>query len=124
MTKIREFATRWNRPGDRTFFERDKEALIGSARDNKRNTPKFRPFDMLSEPGQALVLWQNEDMRIGVESVVGTAPYFRRSCDYDELLFQFAGRTTVETEHGVFELGTAELLLIPAGISHRSTGTA
>jgi quercetin dioxygenase-like cupin family protein len=122
MTKIREFATRWD--GERTWFERDKESLIGSAKESKRNTPKFRPFDMLSEPNDSLILWENQDMRIGVESVVGPAPFFRRNCDYDELLFQFSGRTTVETEHGIFELKPSELLLIPGGIAHRSTGTA
>lgn len=123
MTKIREFATLWGRP-EMTWFERDKESLIGSAKGSTRDTPKFRPFDMLGHPNQSLVLWQNDDMKIGVESVVGTAPFFRRNCDYDELLFQFAGKTTVENEYGVFETGPSELLLIPAGISHRSTGTA
>lgn len=124
MTKIREFATRWANPDERTWFERDKEALIGSAKDSKRNTPKFRPFDMLAEPNQSLLLWENQDMRIGVESVAGTAPWFRRNCDYDELWFQFCGNTTVETEYGTFELKPSELLLIPGGISFRGTGTA
>ncbi len=124
MTKVREFMTRWDRPGDRTGFERDKEKLVGAYRDSKRNTPKFRPFDMLAEPNQSLVLWQNVDMRVGVESVVGMQPHFRRCCDYDVLLFQFAGRSTVETEYGVFEMGPSELLLIPGGIAHRSGGSA
>jgi quercetin dioxygenase-like cupin family protein len=122
MTKIREFSTRWGRPDHRTFFERDLEALIGSAQDSPLNTPNFRPFDMLSEPNQARVIWQNDDMRIGVESLAGTAPTFRRGCDYDELLFQFAGETLVECEYGVIEMKPSELLLIPSGIAHRSTG--
>jgi hypothetical protein len=122
MTKVREFATRWD--GERTWFERDKETLIGSAKESKRNTPKFRPFDMLSEPNDSLILWENQDMRIGVESVVGPAPFFRRNCDYDELLFQFSGRTRIETERGILELKPSELLLIPGGIAHRSTGSA
>lgn len=123
MTKIREFSTRWDRPEDRTWYERDKEALIGSAKGSKRDTPKFRPFDMIGEPNQSLILWQNEDMRIGVESVLGTAPYFWRNCDFDEIWFQFSGQTTAETEYGVFELKPSELLFIPAGISHRSIGS-
>src|SRR5579885_2352619 len=81
MTKVREFITRWDRPADRTWVERDREA-----------------------------------------SVVGAAPEFRRNCDYDELFFQFAGHTTLETEYGVFEMGPAELLLVPGGIAHRSSG--
>ena len=60
MTKIREFSTRWDRPEDRTWYERDKEALIGSAKGSKRDTPKFRPFDMIGEPNQSLILWRNE----------------------------------------------------------------
>ncbi|HLH21648.1 MAG TPA: hypothetical protein VK066_03950 [Chloroflexota bacterium] len=122
MTKVREFITRWDRPADRTWVERDREAIVGAMRGSARGTPKFRPFDMLREPRQALVLWQNDDMRIGVESVVGAAPEFRRNCDYDELFFQFAGHTTLETEYGVFEMGPAELLLVPGGIAHRSSG--
>ncbi len=122
MTAIKEFSTRWGRPDHRTFFERDLEGLIGSAKDSPLNTPNFRPFDMLTEPSQSLVVWQNEDMRIGVESLSGPAPAFRRGCDYDELWFQFAGETTVETEYGEVEMTPSELLLIPAGIAHRSTG--
>ena len=122
MTKIREFSTRWGRPNDRTFFERDLEALIGSAQDSPLNTPNFRPFDMLSEPNESKVIWQNDDMRIGVESLSGPAPAFRRGCDYDELCFQFAGQTIVESEYGVVEMKPSELLLIPSGIAHRSTG--
>jgi mannose-6-phosphate isomerase-like protein (cupin superfamily) len=124
MTKIREFATTWGSPQPRTWFDREKEALIGAAKGSKYDFPNFRPFDMLAEPNQSLLVWQNEDMRIGVESVVGTAPCFRRHSDFDTLWFQFAGRTTVETEHGVFEQATGELLLVPAGIAHRSTGSA
>ncbi|HEY7062997.1 MAG TPA: hypothetical protein VII06_16080 [Chloroflexota bacterium] len=122
MTKVREFITRWDRPADRTWVERDREAIVGAMRGSKRGTPKFRPFDMLAEPRQAQVLWQNDDMRIGVESVVGAGPEFRRNCDYDELFFQFAGHTTLETEYGVFEMGPAELALMPGGIAHRSSG--
>lgn len=100
MTKIREFSTRWGRPNDRTFFERDLEAMVGSAKDSPLDTPNFRPFDMLAEPNDSRVIWQNDDMRIGVESLSGTAPAFRRGCDYDELWFQFAGHTLVESEYG------------------------
>jgi quercetin dioxygenase-like cupin family protein len=124
MTKVREFATRWVNPAERIWFERDKETLIGSARNSPRNTPKFRPFDMLREPNESLMLWENDDMRIGVESVVGSAPFFRRNADFDELFFQFAGRTDVETEYGRFATKPGELLLIPGGIAHRSAGTA
>jgi hypothetical protein len=124
MTKIREFATRWANPDERTWFERDKETLIGSATDDKRNIPKFRPFDMLTRPHESLLIWENEDMRIGVESVAGVAPRFRRNCDYDEVWFQFCGTTALETEYGAIEIKPSELALIPGGISFRGVGSA
>ncbi len=123
MTKVREFATVWGSPAPRMWFEREKEALIGSAKGAPEDIPNFRPFDMLAEPNQALIVLQNQDMRIGVENVTGTQPYFRRNSDYDTLYFQFAGTTLVETEYGVFEQRCGELLLIPEGVAQRSTGS-
>jgi mannose-6-phosphate isomerase-like protein (cupin superfamily) len=123
MTKIREFATTWGSPSPRVWFERDKEELIGSAAGAPEDIPNFRPFDMLSEPNQSLLVLQNQDMRIGVENVTGTQPFFRRNSNYDTLYFQFAGTTLVETEYGVFEHKPGELLLIPEGIAQRSTGS-
>jgi hypothetical protein len=124
MTRIREFATTWGSPGPRMWFDRDKEELIGSARGAPEDIPNFRPFDMLAEPNQSLIVLQNQDMRVGVENVSGTQPAFRRNSDYDTLYFQFAGRTTIETEYGVFEQQCGELLLVPEGIAQRSTGSA
>ena len=124
MTRVREFTTGWGEPFIQTWREREKETLVGAAHSSRRNYPKFRPFDMLGGPNQALPLLVNADMRIGVDSVVGTQPRFRRNCDYDLLLFQFAGRTALETEYGPVELGPGELALIPGGVAHRSSGTA
>jgi hypothetical protein len=123
MTKVREFATVWGAPKSRIWFERDLEELIGSAAGALEDVPNFRPFDMLTAPNESLVVLQNQDMRIGVESVAGTQPYFRRNSDYDTLYFQFAGTTLIETEYGVFEQKCGELLLVPEGIAQRSTGT-
>ena len=69
MTAIREFATTWGSPAPRTWFQRDKEALIGSAKGAPEDIPNWRPFDMLAEPNQSIVVLQNVDMRIGAESV-------------------------------------------------------
>src|SRR4051794_41474912 len=110
MTKVREFATVWGAPGPRMWFERDKEALIGSAAGAPEDIPNFRPFDMLNAPNQSLLVLQNQDMRIGVESVVGPQPHFRRHSDFDTLYFQFAGTTRIETEYGVAEQRPGELL--------------
>jgi mannose-6-phosphate isomerase-like protein (cupin superfamily) len=124
MTRIREFATTWGSPAPRMWFDRDKEALIGSAKGAPEDIPNFRPFDMLAEPNQSRVVLQNQNMRIGVENISGTQPAFRRNSDYDTLYFQFAGRTTIETEFGVFEQQSGELLLVPEGVAQRSTGSA
>src|SRR5919199_4508452 len=105
------------------WFEREKEELIGSAAGAPEDMPNFRPFDMLDEPNQSLLVMQNEDMRIGVENVTGTQPFFRRNSNYDTVYFQFAGTTVVETEYGVVEQKCGELMLIPEGIAQRSTGS-
>lgn len=135
MTDIREFMTGWFSDGDSysgpriekghmlAWSERRKPGLMGKAR-GKHFVPKFRPFDMLSEPNQTVLLLTNEDQRIGVESVVGCRGVFTRNIDFDEVIFQFAGRSAIETECGEFEMSPGDLILIPEGIAQRSTGTA
>ncbi len=75
MTDIREFMTGWFSDGDSysgpriekghmlAWSERRKPGLMGKAR-GKHFVPKFRPFDMLSEPNQTVLLLTNEDQRI------------------------------------------------------------
>jgi quercetin dioxygenase-like cupin family protein len=126
MTDIREFMTGWfdpSRPHMSAWSKRQKEGLRGTAT-GKRYVPGFRPFDMLSEPNQSLVIFENDDQRIGVEYVTGTRPNFVRNIDFDELLFQFSGRSHMETEFGLYEVKPGELFHIPAGIAHRSSGTS
>lgn len=126
MTDIREFMTGWfdpGRPHMTAWSNRQKEMLRGTAT-GKRYVPGFRPFDMLSEPNQSVLIFENSDQRIGVEYVTGTRQNFVRYIDFDALFFQFSGRSVVETEFGVYETRPGELLHIPAGIAHRSSGTA
>lgn len=134
MTDIREFMTGWfgedrhsAQPIEKghmlAWSQRQKEGLRGGAR-GRRFVPKFRPFDMLGEPNTSVVFLCNEDQRIGVESVVGCQGHFTRNIDFDLVLFQYAGETTVETEFGVYQMKPGDLMRIPEGISHRSTGTA
>lgn len=121
---IGEFMTTWKdfpRPGLAAWSERKKAGLMSTAR-STRYTPKFRPFDMLSVPNQALVFLENENHRIGAESVVGVQDAFHRYVDCDMVYFQFCGNTTVETEFGVYEMTPGEVMLVPGGISHRSIG--
>jgi len=124
--QIGEFMTTWEdfpRPGLAAWADRRKAGLMGTAK-STRYTPKFRPFDMLSEPNQSVVFLENDNHRIGAECVVGVQDAFHRYVDADIIYFQFAGTTTLETELGVYEMTPGEVLLVPGGISHRSIGTA
>jgi quercetin dioxygenase-like cupin family protein len=134
MANTREFMTGWfshdaHSGSDvesghmRTWSQREKAGLMGGAK-GPRYVPKFRPFDMLGKPNEPFIFLRNEDQRIGVDSVVGCQRHFIRNIDFDLVLFQFAGETTVETEYGVYQMKPGDLMRIPEGIAHRSTGTA
>ena len=123
---IREFMTTWDtspRAALEAWSDRRKADLMGSTR-STRFLPLFRAFDLLSMPQQALVLLENGDHRIGVESVCGMQDHFHRHVDCDVVFFQYCGRTTIETEFGEYEMRPGELMFIPEGIAHRSTGSA
>lgn len=122
----REFMTSWHtspRPALEAWSDRSQRDLMHSTKSSK-HVPLFRPFDLLAQPNQSLIVLENDDQRIGVESVVGAQAEFRRHVDFDTVYFQFAGRTSIETEFGEVELGPGELVFIPEGIAHRSTGSA
>lgn len=125
--EVREFMTDWFGPGYEpmpmlAWSVRKRASLMGSAK-SKRFLPTFRPFDLLAKPNDSLLVFENESQRIGVESVCGAQTAFTRYLDFNALYFQFAGKTTVETECGVYETAPGELLLIPDGVAHRSTGS-
>jgi len=134
MADVREFMTGWfgedrysgkpiEKPQMAAWSMRQKDLLRGTAK-GRRLVPKFRPFDMLAAPNQSLVMFTNEDQRIGVDSVVGCQTEFTRNIDFDLILFQFAGETTLETEYGVYKMTPGDLMRIPEGTAHRATGTA
>jgi quercetin dioxygenase-like cupin family protein len=124
--EIGEFMTTWEdfpRKGLAAWADRRKAGLMGTAK-SSRHTPKFRPFDMLEKPNDSLVFLENTNHRIGVESVCGVQDAFHRYVDADIIYFQFCGKTTLETEFGVYEMTPGEVLLVPGGTAHRSIGTA
>jgi len=126
VVKIREFMTTWDnspRPPLEAWSDRNKADLMASTR-STRFLPLFRAFDLLAMPNQSLTILQNNDHRIGVESVCGAQEHFHRYVDADVVYFQYCGRTTLETEFGEYEMRPGELMFIPEGIAHRSTGTA
>lgn len=126
IQQIREFMTTWDgspRPPLEAWSDRNKADLMRSTK-STRFLPLFRAFDLLAMPSQALTVLANDDHRIGVESVVGVQEHFHRWVDADVVYFQYCGTTTLETEFGDYEMSPGELMFIPEGIAHRSTGTA
>lgn len=127
--EIGEFMTHWDsdanhpRNGFEAWATRDKSQLLGNFT-STYYVPKFRPFDLLSVPNTEVIFLENEDHRIGAESVVGAQDCFHRYVDMDIVYFQYCGNTTLETEFGVYDMEPGEVMFIPQGIAHRSTGTA
>ena len=62
-------------------------------------------------------------MRIATEHIAGREAQLTRAADHDLVYLQFCGRSTIESESGVVEVDPGEIVLVPAAISHRSTGT-
>ena len=125
--EVREFMTDWFGPGFEpmpmlAWSVRKRASLMGSGK-SKRFLPTFRPFDLLGQPNASQLVFENECQRIGVESVCGAQPAFTRSLDFNTLYFQFAGKSSVETECGTYETAPGDLLLVPDGVAHRSTGS-
>ena len=126
--QVREFMTGWFGDGPvpqsmEVWSMRDKAGLMGTAK-SRRAVPAFRPFDMIAAPNGSVLVFENEDQRLGVESVCGAQPVFLRHLDFQTAYFQFAGKTELETEYGVVEMKPGDLALIPEGIAHRGTGSA
>ena len=122
MKKVREFATGWGDDYPMTWSDRIEEELTGTATGHLL-IPGFRPFDFLEEPNKALTFLSNDQTRVSIEAVRGTQEHFHRHVDFDEIFFQWAGETSYETELGMFEMKPAELMIVPAGIAHRTTGS-
>jgi mannose-6-phosphate isomerase-like protein (cupin superfamily) len=125
--KIREFMTHRD-PDEHIWVERDESAVIGTARMGQRIVPKIRPFDLLRSAPRSgnrarVTVWEGDTLRIATESLDGVEEQLTRAADHDVVLFQFSGRSQVEGECGVVELEPGEVLLVPAAISHRSTGS-
>jgi len=123
-SEVGEFMTGWEgltRPGLQAWATRRREDLIGTVR-STHYQPKFRPLDFLDAPNVPLAFLENDDHRIGVEAVAGVQDCFRRYVDTDLIYFQFCGDTRLETEFGLYDMAPGDLLMVPAGISHRSAG--
>ena len=126
MKKIREFMTHRD-PDEHIWVERDESAVIGTARMGQRLVQKIRPFDLLRSAPRSgncarVTVWEGDSLRIATEQIDGVEEQLTRAADHDLVYFQFCGRSTIESECGVVELEPGEFVLMPAAISHRSTG--
>ena len=124
MKPIKEFGTGWGEGYPMSWAERDEDALIGSSKGGHLFVPTFSPFDFLSAPNQPLLFLSASTNRAAVKALRGTQSMFHRNADFDEIHFQWAGETIYETEYGTYAAKPADLILIPAGVSCRATGTA
>ena len=89
-----------------------------------RALPMFRAFDLLAKPNDRIELLVNSDQRIGVESVCGAQQDFVRHVDFDSVYLQFAGESIIETEFAEYRMVPGDIIHIPEGIAHRSSGSA
>jgi mannose-6-phosphate isomerase-like protein (cupin superfamily) len=125
--KIREFMTH-REPAEHIWMEREESAVIGTARMGQRMVPKILPFDLLrstplSGNRARVTIFEGDSLRVAVEHIAGREAQLTRAADHDVVYLQFCGRSTIESESGVVEVEPGEIVLVPAAISHRSTGT-
>jgi mannose-6-phosphate isomerase-like protein (cupin superfamily) len=124
--KIREFMTH-REPPEHIWMERDEAAVIGTARMGQRTVPKIRPFDLLrsaplSGNRARVTVFEGDALRVTTEHIAGRETQLTRAADHDLVYLQFCGRSKIESESGVVEAEPGEIVLVPAAISHRTTG--
>ena len=125
--KVREFMTH-REPPEHIWMEREESAVIGTARMGQRMIPKIRPFDLLrstplSGNRARAVVFEGDSLRIATEYIAGREAQLTRAADHDVIYLQFSGRSSIESESGIVEIIPGEIALVPAVISHRSTGS-
>ena len=78
---------------------------------------------MLARPNQSIIFLENDNHRIGAESVCGVQDAFHRYVDADIIYFQFAGQTTLGTTadfKGIVLCATAIVLNTGATLEGRA----
>jgi mannose-6-phosphate isomerase-like protein (cupin superfamily) len=125
--KVREFMTH-REPAEHIWMEREESAVIGTARMGQRMIPRIRPFDLLrsiplSGNRARAMVFEGDSLRIATEHIAGRETQLTRAADHDVIYLQFSGRSTIESESGVVEVGPGEIALVPAAISHRTIGS-
>jgi len=114
-------------PPEHIWMEWDESAVIGTARMGQRMVPRIRPFDLLrstplSGNRARVAIFEGDSLRVATEHIAGREAQLTRAADHDLVYLQFCGRSKIESESGVVEVEPGEIVLVPAAISHRSTG--
>ncbi len=84
--------------------------------------PKFRPENYNKADGAPLRVLESETVKIDLSKrSKEDMGFWHRNVDYHEVIFCFRGALRWETEMGTVTLHEGEMMVIPKGITHRST---
>ena len=84
--------------------------------------PKFRPENTDKADGAPLRLLESGTVKIDLSKrSTEDMGFWHRNVDYHEVIFCFRGALRWETEMGAVTLHEGEMMVIPKGITHRST---
>lgn len=84
--------------------------------------PKFQPENYNKADGAPLRLLESETVKIDLSKrSKEDMGFWHRNVDYHEVIFCFRGALRWETEMGSVTLHEGEMIVIPKGITHRST---
>ena len=125
--KIREFMTH-REPPEHIWMERDESAVIGTARmDNAWCRRSGRSISCAARrlPVTERARWSSRAIACGSRRNISPAP--RRSSPgrrtTTSSICSFPGARRSKAKSGVVEVAPGEIVLVPAAISHRSTGS-
>jgi len=86
------------------------------------NDPELKPSNWDKPEGTPMTLFKADGLRVDLSKRTKQAMNFwHTSCDFHELIFCFKGSIKWETSLGNVELKPGEMLLIPKGVTHRSS---
>src|SRR5262249_24297690 len=70
----------------------------------------------------ATAIYGSDHLRLEWRTMHGRQSFYHRNVDAAEISFQIAGRRTLMTDLGTFELGPGDFSRIPVGVAHDNFG--
>lgn len=126
-TMVREFATQWNEDVPtawRTYESADE--LSSSVIRGGRGTTVIRYFDFFTGRSVgfsgAVTLYEHDLVRVLAQNPARRDPFISRFANFDAVYIQYSGTSSFETEYGPYTANPFQMMFVPAGIAHRSTG--